>query len=93
MTKRTACCLPVGYRDFAEFEQRMVGVTLLDHRLDARTFQAVRGRFESHMTADGANFVRPMRPGTQPGADGSPPRAKRWQCCRPLRNRRRHITQ
>lgn len=53
--------MPVGYRDFAEFEQRMIGVTFLDHRLDARTLQAVRERFELHMTANGANFVRPMR--------------------------------
>ncbi|MDO8449732.1 MAG: class I SAM-dependent methyltransferase [Rhodoferax sp.] len=52
---------PVRYRDFAEFEQRMIGVTFVDHRLDARTLQAVRERFESHMTVDGAHFVRPMR--------------------------------
>ncbi|MDO9113510.1 MAG: class I SAM-dependent methyltransferase [Polaromonas sp.] len=53
--------MPVYYRDFAEFEQRMIGVTFVDHRLDARTLQAVRERFESHMTADGAHFARPMR--------------------------------
>jgi len=53
--------MPVRYHDFAEFEQRMIGVTFVDHRLDARTLQAVRERFESHMTADGAHFVRPMR--------------------------------
>lgn len=53
--------MPVHYRDFAEFEQRMIGVTFVDHRLDARTLQAVRERLESHMTADGAHFVRPMR--------------------------------
>lgn len=53
--------VPVHYRDFAEFEQRMIGVTFVDHRLDAATLQAVRERFEPHMTADGAHFVRPMR--------------------------------
>lgn len=52
---------PVHYRDFAEFEQRMIGVTFVNHRLDATTLAAVRERFEPHMTADGANFVRPMR--------------------------------
>jgi ubiquinone/menaquinone biosynthesis C-methylase UbiE len=53
--------MPVHYRDFAEFEQRMIGVTFVDHRVDAPTLQAVRERFESHMTADGAHFARPMR--------------------------------
>ena len=52
---------PVHYRDFAEFEQRMIGVTYLTHQLDAATLQAVRARFEPHMSADGAHFVRPMR--------------------------------
>lgn len=53
--------MPVHYRDFAEFEQRMIGVTFVNHRLDATTLAAVRERFEPHMTASGAHFVRPMR--------------------------------
>ena len=53
--------VPVHYRDFAEFEQRMIGVTYLDHRLDAATLAAVRARFEPHRTAEGAHFTRPMR--------------------------------
>jgi SAM-dependent methyltransferase len=53
--------MPVYYRDFAEFEQRMIGVTFLDHRLDAATLATVRERFEPHMSAEGAHFVRPMR--------------------------------
>lgn len=52
---------PVHYRDFAEFEQRMIGVTFVSHQLDAATLAAVRERFEPHMTAAGAHFVRPMR--------------------------------
>lgn len=52
---------PLHLRDFAEFQQRMIGVSFVDHRLEAATLQAVRERFESHMTADGAHFVRPMR--------------------------------
>lgn len=52
---------PVHYRDFAEFEQRMIGVTFVTHRLDAATLAAVRERFEPHMTAEGAYFTRPMR--------------------------------
>jgi len=53
--------MPVHYRDFAEFEQRMVGVTYADHRLDGATLQRVRERFESNLSAAGANFMRPMR--------------------------------
>ncbi len=53
--------MPVHYRDFAEFERRMIGVTYLTHSFDATTLQAVQARFEPHMTLDGAHFVRPMR--------------------------------
>ena len=52
---------PVHYRDFAEFEQRMMAVTFVEHRLEPVTVAAVRARFEPHMTPDGAHFVRPMR--------------------------------
>lgn len=53
--------MPVHYRDFAEFERRMISVTYLTHSVDATTLEAMRARFEPHMTIDGAHFVRPMR--------------------------------
>ena len=53
--------MPVRYRDFAEFEQRLIANTYLDHQLDTATLSAVRARFEPHMGADGAYFERPMR--------------------------------
>lgn len=53
--------VPAHYRDFADFEARMIGVTYANHRLDATTLQQVQERFAPHMTADGAHFVRPMR--------------------------------
>ncbi|MBK7655653.1 MAG: class I SAM-dependent methyltransferase [Betaproteobacteria bacterium] len=53
--------MPVHYRDFAEFEQRMIAVTFVDHRLDSQTLAKVRERFEPHMTPTGAYFMRPMR--------------------------------
>ena len=53
--------VPVYYRDFADFEARMIGVTYADHRLDDTTLQRVQERFAPHMAADGARFVRPMR--------------------------------
>jgi len=53
--------MPVRYRDFADFEQRLIAITYLEHRLDAATLAAVRARFEQHMTPTGAYFERPMR--------------------------------
>ena len=53
--------IPVHYRDFADFEQRMIAVTYADHRLDETVLKAVRARFEPHMSTDGARFQRPMR--------------------------------
>lgn len=40
--------VPVHYRDLAEFEQRMIGVTYLDHRLDAATLAAVGALQTAH---------------------------------------------
>jgi ubiquinone/menaquinone biosynthesis C-methylase UbiE len=53
--------MPVVFRDFAEFEQRIVNVTFADHRLGASTRDQVRQRFEPHMGNTGAHFLRPMR--------------------------------
>lgn len=53
--------MPVQYRDFADFEQRMIGVTYLNHSLDASTLAAVRSAFKQHMGPDGAYFERPTR--------------------------------
>ncbi len=52
---------PVEFRDFADFERRVVNVTFADHRLDEPTRSQVRRRFEAHMGASGAHFMRPMR--------------------------------
>lgn len=52
---------PVKFRDFAEFEQRMIGATYANHRLDAATLKTVRERFEAHLGAQGAYFEQPMR--------------------------------
>ncbi len=57
----TSFDMPVAFADFADFEQRIVNVTFVDHRLDAASREQVRQRFEKHMGADGARFMRPMR--------------------------------
>ncbi len=51
----------LAYRDFADFEQRMIAVTHTEHRLSLGLLARVRERFETHMTNDGARFVHPMR--------------------------------
>ena len=50
----------VRFRDFADFERRMVDVTFAERHFDDALRAAVRARFEPHLGADGAAFVRPM---------------------------------
>lgn len=52
---------PTRYRDFAEFDERILKVTHTDHRLDDQLFATVRDRFQAQMGNDGANFLNPMR--------------------------------
>ncbi|MDP1900649.1 MAG: methyltransferase domain-containing protein [Rubrivivax sp.] len=52
--------MPARFKDFAEFEQRMMRPTYADHRIDAAKLDAVRAAFEPHCSADGARFTRPM---------------------------------
>lgn len=50
----------VRYRDFDEFEQRMMRPTYADHQLTPEKIAAVRERYQPHQTAAGAHFTRPM---------------------------------
>ena len=52
--------VPVAYRDFFDFERRMVDVTYADRRFDEATRARVQAIFEPHMTGEGARFLRPM---------------------------------
>lgn len=52
---------PLFFRDFDNFERRIIAATYQDHQLPADLLSLVRERFEAHMTPDGAHFVRPMR--------------------------------
>lgn len=51
---------PVHFRDFADFERRMIDVTFAERHFDDAMRAAVRARFEPHVGADGAHFTRPM---------------------------------
>lgn len=49
------------YRDFADFDARIIRVTHTEHRLSATMYDEVRRAFEAHLTADGATFHTPNR--------------------------------
>jgi len=52
--------MPVSFKDFADFEQRMMRATFVDHRIDDAKLAEVSVAFAPHMKADGAHFTRPM---------------------------------
>jgi SAM-dependent methyltransferase len=52
---------PMEFDDFADFENRILRVTHTEHHLDDTLYQLVRRRFESHLGADGARFLMPVR--------------------------------
>jgi len=52
---------PGHFRDFGEFEARMLNVTHTEHRIDDALYRQIRTAFERHMTADGADFLKPSR--------------------------------
>lgn len=52
--------MPAKFRDFSDFEQRMLRPTFVDRRIDDETLEAIRVAFEPHCGPDGAHFTRPM---------------------------------
>jgi len=52
--------MPVRFRDFADFEQRMMRPTFADHFIDETILATTRAAFELHVGPDGAGFNRPM---------------------------------
>lgn len=52
---------PMHFDDFTDFDCKILQVTHSDHRLAPELFEAVKAKFESHMTPDGANFLMPIR--------------------------------
>jgi ubiquinone/menaquinone biosynthesis C-methylase UbiE len=52
--------MPVRFKDFADFEQRMMRPTFADHRIDDAKLAAAAAAFAPHAQADGARFTRPM---------------------------------
>lgn len=52
--------MPVHFRNFDEFEQRLMRPTFAEHRIDEAKLSAVRDAFVPHCGAQGAHFRRPM---------------------------------
>ena len=52
---------PVYFKDFADFEHKVLNVTHTDHSLSDETFNQVRDLFLQHMQPDGVHFLAPMR--------------------------------
>ncbi len=52
---------PMHFTDFAEFEEKVIGVSHSEHQLSDTVYQQVRQSFAKKMTDDGAHFLMPMR--------------------------------
>jgi len=52
---------PMHFIDFAEFEEKVIGVSHSQHQLSAAVYESVRHDFNMVMTDDGAQFLMPMR--------------------------------
>jgi ubiquinone/menaquinone biosynthesis C-methylase UbiE len=52
---------PGHYRNFDEFDQRMLQVTHTEHRINDALYQKIKSAFEAHMTEQGADFLKPSR--------------------------------
>lgn len=52
---------PMHFDDFDDFETKILGVTHTNHQLSPELYQAIKTKFESHMTPDGVKFLMPIR--------------------------------
>lgn len=52
---------PGHFDSFEQFEARILKVTHTHHRLAPELYQAVKDKFMRHMTAQGADFINPVR--------------------------------
>jgi ubiquinone/menaquinone biosynthesis C-methylase UbiE len=52
--------MPVVFKDFDDFEKRIMRPTFADHQIDDVKLAEVRASFEPHLGPAGAHFKRPM---------------------------------
>jgi ubiquinone/menaquinone biosynthesis C-methylase UbiE len=53
--------IPMAFENFAEFENKVIGVTHTQHQLSDELYQQVKEKFSLNMQADGAHFLLPIR--------------------------------
>jgi ubiquinone/menaquinone biosynthesis C-methylase UbiE len=61
LVSQTFFLAQVRYRDFAEFEQKVINVTHSEHRLSPALLDEVRAKFQAHMGDRGTEFLAPFR--------------------------------
>lgn len=61
LVKQTFFMQPMHFDDFAQYEARILKVTHTDHVLSPELLDAVRKKFEQHMTDEGVTFHMPIR--------------------------------
>jgi len=61
LTSQTFSLAPNHFQDVPECETRILNVTHTQHRLTPELDAAVKAKFESHMSPEGAKFVMPIR--------------------------------
>ena len=52
---------PGHFACWTDFEQRMLQVTHTEHRIDAALYRRIQEAFSAHLTAQGADFLKPSR--------------------------------
>lgn len=53
--------VPGCYESWEVFEQRFINVTHTEHRIDPELLERIKAAFLSHMTPQGAHFLKPQR--------------------------------
>ncbi len=61
LVKQAFFLQPMRFEDFCQFEDRVIKVTHTNHSLSPELLEAVRTKFNQHMSPEGATFSMPIR--------------------------------
>lgn len=61
LVKQTFFLQPVHFDNFSQYENQILRVTHTEHKLSPALLDAVRTKFNQHMSSSGANFHMPIR--------------------------------
>ena len=61
LVSQTFFLQPMHFDDFSQFDDRILKVTHTDHTLSPALHDAVRSKFDRHMTPEGVSFHMPIR--------------------------------